>query len=269
MANLPRKAKPGRKWDDYDLKAHNMEWQLQTLDEFFGVSELPELEDPNIIPFTTTAYRHEATDDATYKLIHHLDAAYAPMDCQGTAFDTFVEHLLESMGYANGRRIIQTQYEYPFLISGESRLVAHTDVCLLDETNKVLLLARRSRMPEEGDLEPDPLPPMVAAAIAAFQYYNRSVTLKEMDVPAIAFYGTWPRFYKIKVTKQLSDSVRFGLYPAEHIVIPCHIPKHSPASMHTMGMLALENRVIVLRYLQAFKAMVEGESESNHVRTFL
>ncbi|KAJ7599028.1 hypothetical protein C8J56DRAFT_815343 [Mycena floridula] len=256
MANISRSAKSGNDWTENELIAYNISVKEQDMIDFFGVAQLPAL-DPIIVPFSETEQRRDAPDDETYKLLHYLDLAHNPKADQEAAVDTFVQRLLEKLGYATGHRIILTRQVLAFLICGENRS-AQTDVCIIDENDIILLLVQEDKPIDNPD---DPEPQLVAEAIAAFQRNNsvraRELFLPKLDeitFPGITFYGTSPTFYKITVTKALNNAVVTGTFPATQTIIYRHTPRLP--RRNSEGMKPLDNRALLIRYFQAFKELI-------------
>ncbi|KAJ7731490.1 hypothetical protein B0H16DRAFT_1583442 [Mycena metata] len=110
MADILRSAKSGNDWTENELAAYNIRVVEQSLGEFFGIEKLPSVP-TSLYAFVTTTDRTDATDDDTYKLLHHLDLAHMPKVGQEAAVDLFAEKLLEKLGYAEGRRIIMIRHE--------------------------------------------------------------------------------------------------------------------------------------------------------------
>ena len=80
----------------------------------------------------------------------------------------------------------------------------------------------------------EPEPQMMAKAIAAYQH-NNSIRcdqdipeLDNMTFPSLTMVGSRPCFYKVTVTKQLSDAVVQGSYPSQVTIIKCCVPPSYP-----------------------------------------
>ncbi|KAK0239017.1 hypothetical protein EDD85DRAFT_936191 [Armillaria nabsnona] len=239
MANRIRTAKSGNDWTRSELSAYNILVEEKSLTDFFGVDELPPLSDSMNV-FSATEDRYEAPDDVTYKLLHYLDLADRPKPGQEAAVRVFAKEFLQKLGYDAGRRIVMVQQKLPFIVCG-TQCSAQTDICILDEDTILLLL--------------------VAEAIAAFQHIN---IVREMDLhlpkvdevtfPAIALYGTFPTFYKIRVISDLDIAVVTGTYPADTTIIHRHIPWLP--RRHSEGMKPVDNRKVLIQYFQLFKQFI-------------
>jgi hypothetical protein len=249
MANLIRSPKSGNDWTQNELRAYNIQVIEQSLVEFFNQNQLPSVP-PTVRHFCETTDRALAPDDDTYKLLHYLDLAQNPKVGQEAAVDNFAARLLETLGYASGRRVIVTRQALPLIICG-TQCSAQTDVCICDE-NDYLLLVENSE---------DPEPQLIAEAIAAYQRNNfiRDRVLhipirNEITFPGITLVGTSPTFYKIKITTELNDAVMGGTFPVNTVVVYRHTPRLP--RRNSEGMRPLENRTTILQYYQAFKAFV-------------
>jgi hypothetical protein len=136
---------------------------------------------------------------------------------------------------------------------------AETDACLMDASSETLLLGVQE---DKTHIKPSDLEAqLIAEAIGAFQENNAKrinvlfLDPREMQVIlGITMVGTFPRFYKVKVTADLDRSVRFGLYPATETVVYRHTPR--VPRRRSDGMRPLDNRELVLRYYEAFKKFV-------------
>ena len=122
----------------------------------------------------------------------------------------------------------------------------------------ILLLVQRAK-PAFGSNGPEP--PILAGAIATFQYNNRSrakmglPTLDTMTIPCITVWGTRPLFYKVPVTQHLSDCVATGQSPTQQTVVTrCGPP--APPEAHE-GMKSPDYRRIALCYYEAFRDLAE------------
>ena len=106
-----------------------------------------------------------------------------------------------------------------------------------------------------------PESPLIAGAIAAFQYNNRNrdklglPALDTMIIPCITVGGTGPLFYKVPVTKHLSDCVATGRLPEEETVVTCCDPP--PPSEAHVGMESLDYRPTAFRDYYTFRDLAE------------
>ncbi|KAK0462855.1 uncharacterized protein EV420DRAFT_1521305 [Desarmillaria tabescens] len=256
MANLTRNVKSGNEWTQSELSAYNILVEEKSLAEFFGVDELPPLADGMSI-FSETEDRCSAPDDETYKLLLYLDLANRPRPGQEASVQVFTKEFLQKLGYDAGRRIVMIQQKLPFIVCG-TKCSAQTDVCILEEDEILLLVQENKRL----DIPDDPEPQLVAEAIASFQHNNivreRDLHLPALDeaiFPAIALYGTFPIFYKIKVTSTLVVAVGTGTYPVDTTIVHRHVPK-LPLRHSDPGMKPLDNRKALIRYFQVFKQFI-------------
>ncbi|KAK2467959.1 hypothetical protein APHAL10511_000254 [Amanita phalloides] len=257
MANFIRSPKSGSDWTQNELQAYNIQVVEQSMVEFFNQDQLPPVP-PVVHHFCETTERALAPDDDTYKLLFHLNLTQNPKVGQEAAVDdTFAARLLETLGYAAGRRIIVTRQALPLIICGK-QCSAQMDMCICDDNEFLLLLVQESKQFENPE---DPEPQLIAEAIAAYQRNNfirdrvlHIPTLEEITFPSITLVRTAPTFYKIKVTAELNSAVIGGIFPDNAMVVYRHTPRLPRRDSE--GMRSLENRTILLQYYQAFKAFV-------------
>jgi len=222
---------------------------------FFGSTELPPPMNPSIAGFIEVEDRGGAEDSETRKLLHYLDLALNPKVGQESAVDTFVSKLLEQSGYDAEDRIIFIRHALPFVICGTTSL-AQTDVCIMDD-NEILLLVQEDK---RATSIKDPEPQVIAEAIAAFALNNKTrqkynlQPCNEAVIPAMTMTGTYPIFYKIPITTQLSQAIQQGTYPQTET----RILRFSPVLPRriSLGMRPLDNRGEILACLEAFKRFI-------------
>ena len=253
MAQLIRSAKPGSDWTANELDAYHITVVSQTKQQFFGVPSLPAPARPSLVGFMTTEDRQLAVDSETRKMLHYLDLALDPKAGQEAAVFNFTSKLLEKLGYDDGDRIIFVRHALPLVICGVSSS-AQTDICVMDDNEILLLVQEDKRLLSLKDPEPQ----VIAEAIAAFAVNNKVqvesqhlLPLATATFPAIIMVGTYPIFYKIIVTAELSTAVLQGMYPANET----RVFKYNPVlpRRQSLGMRPLENRVEILACLEAFK----------------
>lgn len=169
MAYLSTSAKSSALWTAYDLKAYNVRIQ-QDHSATFGISNLP----PPAVDheLLTTENARDMASDSNAQLVDLLDmATRPPTGSEESAVVDFVVRLFEYIGYARRHRIARTRKDIHYMICGEQRKV-RMDVCLIGrEQNGILLLVQEDRRNSEGSTQ-DPVPQLIANAIAAFDYNN-------------------------------------------------------------------------------------------------
>jgi len=111
----------------------------------------------------------------------------------------------------------------------------------------------------EGFSLEEPMPQVIARAIAA--YYRNTLRCKQTEmqprcIPAIIMRKTVPIFYRIPVTVELLQALAAGSYPTEETVVFCFHPRLQNPKYSHGGIHLLENRRIILQYLEAFKALI-------------
>ena len=265
MANIVRLARSGSDWTSNELVAYHIVIQEQDQVQFFD-GPLPEYAGP--VGFIEHEDRVQGLDASSLALIKRLDLAMKILEGEESAVDDFAAELLRVMGYERDETIVRTRKNIRLHMCGEV-VHAKTDVCLLDVSSEILLLVQE----DKTHMNPsDPEAQLVAEAIAAFQENNakrvNDLFLEPLEmqvIPGITMVGTFPRFYKIKVTADLDHCVRFGLYPETQTVVYRHTPR--VPGRRSDGMRPLDNRKLVLRCYEAFKKFVYP-TIGTHVRFF-
>ncbi|KAJ7870143.1 hypothetical protein B0H14DRAFT_2345757, partial [Mycena olivaceomarginata] len=176
-----------------------------------------------------------------------------------SAVDDFAVLLFQELGYVPVGRVIRTRKDIPLVICGEHRH-AKTDVCIIDDGGILLLVQEDKRHADGGN----PVPQLVAEAIAAFQSNNltRELTfglppLPFKVVPGITMKGTSPIFFKVPVSQELVTAVIGGVYPATETIVQAHLPAiPRPAERLNEGMKPQDNRLIIMSCYEAFKQFV-------------
>ena len=173
----------------------------------------------------------------------------------------FAKGLLAAIHFdRQGIVTILPRHSFPLTICGYTDQKVNPDICIITNhlVSMILLLVQRKK-PALGPGGPEP--PLIAAAIAAFQSNNESrdemclPTLDTMIIPCITVEGTQPLFYKVPVTKHLSNCVATGQVPMEQtIVTRCGPP--APSEAH-VGMESLDYRRTALRYYYTFRDLAK------------
>ncbi|KAF8630342.1 hypothetical protein AX17_005435 [Amanita inopinata Kibby_2008] len=255
MANIVRLAKSGNEWTFNELAAYNIVIHEQVERQFFG-GPLPEyIQGP--IGFIENEDRVQGLDAPSLALIKCLNLAMKIVEGEEST------ELMRAMGYETDQTVVRTRKSLQLLACGEI-VFAKTDVCLMgasyeNASSKIRLLIQEDK--RHINPKSDPEAQLIAAAIAAFQQNNTNrvgnLFLEPLEVqviPGITMVGTFPRFYKIKVTADLDCSVRFGQYPALQTIVYRYTPR--VPGRRSDGMRPLVNRRLVLRCFEAFKKIV-------------
>jgi hypothetical protein len=258
MANIIRSAKSGSDWSANELLAYNISVRVENVVEFFG-RELGPINhlDSNLLstadPSTATNFSKE-----TYRFLSYLDLASRANSGQESAIDDFGRSVLEVTGFDEIGTVIRSRYSIPFTICGDPGRAANTDVCLVHLNSMILLVVQEDKTAQSTRL---PEAQVIAEAIATFQHNNAKrhdlglQPLDSMTVPCITMVGTRPFFYKVPVTKQLSDAVISGQYPQQPtIVTRCAPPARRRASE---GMEVADYRKVALQYYDAFRGLAK------------
>ncbi|KAJ3556894.1 hypothetical protein NP233_g11875 [Leucocoprinus birnbaumii] len=228
MANLIRTPKPGIEWTENDLEAYNIHLRLDDADTFSFKQPIPI--QPNVDNELLIVQEADGmTSDCNATLVHLIDLAMRPSLSTSAVVDFAVE-LLKRLGFVKRHRVARTRVEIPILVCGKWH-TAKTDVCLVDRlTNEILLIVLEDRRNDPREPS-DPLPQLVAAAIAAFDHNKGQRSIEQEDelamppaIPGIILSGTTPTFYRIRVTQDLVHHVRHGTFPHDptnvHFLVP-------------------------------------------------
>jgi hypothetical protein len=252
MANLIRTAKSSRDWCTNEVLAYRMTLLRQDASEFFG-RELGSIDhlDPNLLS-TTDPGSASTFSKETYRFLVYLHLASRAR----TGHD-FAKCVLEVMGFDELGTVLRTRHDIPFTICGDNQ-VAETDVCLV-HLNSMILLVVQDRPSFNGS---SPECQVIADAVAAFQYNNHKLMdigrepLDKMVIPCITMVGTRPCFYKVPVTKQLSDSIITGQYPHQPTFVTLCSPPPIGHASNSMQIPAY--RRTALQYYDAFRELVKA-----------
>ncbi|KAF5353928.1 hypothetical protein D9756_007094 [Leucocoprinus leucothites] len=240
MADLPRSPKSGIEWTENDLEAYNIHLRMEDVTTFFSghpISIQPNIDDEIL----TVQEADGMTSDKNAELMHLLDLAMRPSLSVSAVHDFAVE-LLKRLGFVKRHRIARTRMEIPILICGEWK-VAKTDVCLVDRlTNQILMIVLEDRRHDPREPS-DPLPHLVAAAIAAFDHNNGQLTIEGEEyvtasgpILGIILSGTTPTFYRLHISNDLVRHVRHGLYPLEPTTVHFLVPDLPRPTIRSEGM---------------------------------
>ena len=243
MSSLIRNPKSASDWTHNDLRSYHITVEEQTILSFFNGIELSEHNCPEGF-----LYNRSVTDGLLQSMGEVMDQSGL-----GKALvDQFERSLFLEIGFANKKIYPSVRRPLPFLIGGEERS-AQTDVCLVyDDTVLLLVQEDKAEGYEEAQL--------IAEAIAARQHNMIRGILSEDDtevVPAILMTGTYPVFYRIPVSSELDLSIGSLSYPTiETKVTKCLPEVPRPDDRYSEGMCPLDNRIIILRYFEAFRRHV-------------
>jgi len=262
MANAIRSAKSGSDWTRAELIAYNI--KIFNIDDFFGINikDIVPNVDEEISNFNYEKDDIDSLPKNARNLFSYLDLASRAKEGQESMVDDFAREILSYMDYDTIGRIIGTRHSLGFVICGENRK-AQTDVCIMRRKEELLLLLQEDKRLENPA---DPEPQVIAEAIAAFQENNKIrrnnniAELDEMIIPCITMVGTFPRFYLVPVTMELSTCVMTAQYPSNITTVLCHTPR-VPRRVSD-GMKPIENRKKILQCFEAFKKFVDDMEKS-------
>lgn len=269
MSTLLATSRSGNDWKQADLLKYSIrviDLPFQTFFSPLSLSSLPPL--PHALEsFASTPDHTRASDDATYRWLHYLHLAQR--EPEQVAVDIFADRLLHLLGYDQGRRLALTRHPIPSIFCGiQYNLI--TDVCICDENGIILLLIKDDKVgldtrevhasvgsgATNGSGEAEPT--LIASAVAAFGKNNETRVkrlnlppLEEMTFPGVTFTGTFPTFYRIRVTANLNQAMETGTCVGSTTEVYRHIPQ--VPGPQDQGMEHVGNRHILLRYFIAFK----------------
>ena len=157
--------------------------------------------------------------------------------------------------------VLFSRHHMPLQICGDPNRSARSSVSLvLAPRGAVLLLAQTTA---NGPRPHDPEPQVIAEAIAAFQWNNRSQAqlgepeLDSMTIPCITMIGTRPTFYLVPVTRELSDAIATAQYPRSPTVVKKCVAELE-GIQPSEGMENLAFRQFALQHFTAFRTLAKG-----------
>ena len=240
----------GRKWTQDDVIAYKIKVIYQDLTTFFGVTDLPP---PDVASDALTAQVIATTNDYwTCAMLGQMKRVTNP-DNRGPATIDFVRELFNVINYPDvtkGRfMMLRPRLRY---MASQGR-PPEVDICLIDESDAILLVVKADRHSRGFDPEPR----LISDAIAAFHNDNimrvkhlgtNPLTSKVM--PGIVMDGTMPTFYKIPITPELVTAIEAGEQPEHETVVHAYLPE---VPRPEEGMRALDNRYIILSCFEGFR----------------
>ncbi|KAG2075824.1 hypothetical protein BDR04DRAFT_800932 [Suillus decipiens] len=197
--------------------SYNISIVTQSKEQFFHTALLGQTDNPLLNGFMSTLLRQDAADNETAKLLQYMELAENAGGNEIAVYN-FIAKLMEKLEYDHGNRIIFLRRKICFYV-GTSTAPAQAGVCIMDGNDKIILLVHADELK-------DPEPQVIAEAIAAaYGYWSLHYRrLSTITFPAITMHSTYPIFYKITVTAQLSDAVRNGLYPPTETRVLRYVP---------------------------------------------
>jgi hypothetical protein len=261
MANFIRSAKSGSDWTKNELLAYNIRIVPKSDMGFFG--EVPEKLPENLSKeFLEYEFgRNDSLEDDSDNLLEYLDLASRSLRGQESMVDDFARELLKSLGFEASGRLLRIRHAIPLIICGSTSL-AQTDVSILRKRSGLILLVQEDK--RQINIK-DPEPQVIAEAIAAFQENNRIREesglegIDRMAFPCITMIGTFPRFYLVPVTKELSYCVIGGVYPNDTTEVLKYTPRVPNKTSDAMK--NREDRKKILQCYESFKKFVDELEE--------
>ncbi|THU97505.1 hypothetical protein K435DRAFT_583757, partial [Dendrothele bispora CBS 962.96] len=256
-----RFAKSGNDWTSNDLLAYNISVRRQSSQDFFGLEPNSSLDnlDQQLLS-ATLDFDCDQLSDHSYRLLQYLYLAGTANANQESAVNDLGKEILRLMGYEERGTLLRSQYAIPFAICGDTTRTAQADVCLMHGTSAILLVFQGDKTEISSR---DPEAQVIAKAIATFQYNNRARSragldeLDTMTIPCITMLGTCPVFYKVPVTKDLSNAIIMAQYPSEPtLVTKCIVAAALGTSRRlSEGMENPQFRKIALQHYEAFREL--------------
>ena len=138
---------------------------------------------------------------------------------QESAINDLAKEILPVLGYERRGLIIRSRYNIPLQTCGDPNRSARTAVSLIQFPSTILLVVQ-----EDAASVCDPEPQVIAEAIAAFQFNNRTRArldqpeLDSMTIPCITIIDARLIFYLVPVTQE-ENSAKLLL---QHDIHPLH-----------------------------------------------
>ncbi|KAF9517288.1 hypothetical protein BS47DRAFT_1375764 [Hydnum rufescens UP504] len=207
VTRAPKAWKSGSEWEQEDLEKYSITIQRQSPRQFFGFipTELPQVGQA----FLTSTLATKELSYSCFQLHQYLELASEP-EVRETAIDDFAREILRAVEFEERGVVLRARHVIPLSMSGEGTTSARTNICLFHGNMEMVLLLQQNKTDASSR---DPEPQLIAEAIAAFQANNLARTkahlseLDRMTIPCLTMVGTRPTFYKIPITKALSDAV--------------------------------------------------------------
>jgi len=251
--------KSGGEWTYGDLERHLIALNYLDYDTFFASISAP----PSRIhsDFLTCLDVEDAIsgDESAYTFIQYLDNAMSPPPGDESAVNDFIVNLLCTLGFAPKGTMIRTKKKFPLRTCGEMRY-AQADVCILDGTDPLLLIQE-----DHSRVDPltDPIPPLIAAAIAAVDVAALHRAKHQLPgracsyILGITFCGSWPTFFKIPLENLAHRVARDDCSFSSWVSVSAYSPRvERPLKRLEEGMKPLDNRFLLLSALMRFKRMM-------------
>jgi hypothetical protein len=257
MANIIRSAKSGSDWTNNELNSYNIKIVSKNDVEFFGevLESLPKSISHELLEYDFSS--GEERPERYAELLILLNSASTGLE---NKVDSFASMLLRASGYIKKDRVIGMREILNLVICGESRF-AQTDVSVLGSEGSTILLVQEDKRIDKKAKDPEPQ--VIAEAIAAFQKNNKDrieSNLEEIDsmtIPCITMKGTFPIFYLVPVTSELSNCIIGGIYPSN----VTEVFRYAPDIPIKEGMKLVESRREVLQCYESFKKFVDDLEE--------
>jgi hypothetical protein len=257
MTDIVRVCKSGSKWTQDDLESFNIKVLKKSEKEFFGVS-LDEVSLDGVPDGLINLEWPSIDDPESYDILRYLELAMSVVEPEESAVDNFSYELLKILKFKKAGQLIRIRKNIRLFMCGKYTH-AKTDVCIIGE-NEIFLLVQENKFHIRFS---DPEPQIIAEAIAAFQYNNERIkylgseVVREYIFPCITMIGTYPTFYKVKITKELNEAVRSG----KQLVSETLVERFDPVvdqSGYNYGMKSMRYRKRILQSFVAFRSVYDS-----------
>jgi hypothetical protein len=246
----------GRKWTQDDLLAYKIKVVYQDRTTFFGMTDLPP---PDVASDALTAHHFSSSKDRwTRAMLFNMDHVTDPKTDPVNIAPETVSFVRDIFNITNYPDVAKERFEIlwtklPYLGIASPGRPPGVDICITDDDDIILLIAKVAR-PSRGF---DPEPRLISDAIAAFHNDN-IMRVKRLGtnpiaskvMPGIVMNGIMPTFYKIPITAELVTAVEAGENPEQETIVYAYLPE---VPRPEEGMRPLDNRYIILSCFEAFK----------------
>ena len=252
MANITWSAKSGSDWTNNELVMYNIIIKSIPPSKFFPTPDLLlDLINPAILNPPAGA-TDPAISNVTTEFLGYLNLTARAT--QENFIDDFTAETLELLGFNKYGTTVSTHYIIPLTICGEANHTAQTGVCVIHHPTFILLVLIKDKVPNNrSDAEAQ----VIAEAIATFQFNNRKHKEHGLD-PLGTMTDTFPTFFLVPVTLELSNAAITGQYPK----IPTQVLCCATALTHlwgtSTGMEDTKYRKLALKRFPAFKTLAKN-----------
>ena len=266
MSKLNVSTKSVSDWGETELKYLRI--KIQTVHDFitFFQCEPPDLVDDCLyishynINFSTLSQENKQVQRFV-KSLHHATITHTNNE---NNVDAFAQYILQLFDYDEGNKVIGMRLELPLHMCG-TKVYAKPDIYVEDLSTEIKLLVQEDKSYNTTisvgydliEIEAQ----MVSNAIASFQANNSKFYSKDLPMqshklmPCIVMLGTYPIFYLFEITIELSDNIKYGIYPEVDTIIKRYQPVKSQQREQTL--YDIDKRIKIFQCYQAFRKFVQ------------